>query len=289
MRILRNSEVSKDMGAWAKALEAAHFLRNPLGTRTDRVFDGRLIVAQVDTHTNGTATNPAPHPHPGITLYDAEADEGIHAPLLPYVEGIDVSAYQTNLDWAKIAASGKRFVYVKASGGSRSKALTGDAMFANHAHAAADAGLLVGAYHYLSPAVDPLEQAKRFLDCVAGAVWPLALPLVMDLEEGNGLAPDAVANAAAAFLDYVDSEFSKPVLYTMPGFFNSLPDLQWSRLARLWVAHWTSASEPMACKGFAGWDLWQYTASGAVPGWAGKADVNRFRGDESALLDWASA
>ena len=41
-------------------------------------------------------------------------------PVLPVTEGIDVSHWQNTIDWTQVAASGKRFAYMKASEGTRS-------------------------------------------------------------------------------------------------------------------------------------------------------------------------
>ena len=51
----------------------------------------------------------------------------------------------------------------------------------------------------------------------------------------------------------------------------------------LWIAHWTTQSDPIVpggAWGANGWTFWQYTSSGVVPGIAGRVDLNRFNGSD---------
>ncbi|MPY20555.1 glycoside hydrolase family 25 protein [Paenibacillus glucanolyticus] len=77
-------------------------------------------------------------------------------------QGIDVSRYQGVVDWAKVKASGKSFVFIKASQGTSLE----DPRFAGNAQGAKAAGMLIGAYPYLEASniteqrdrIDELEQ-----------------------------------------------------------------------------------------------------------------------------------
>jgi GH25 family lysozyme M1 (1,4-beta-N-acetylmuramidase) len=49
----------------------------------------------------------------------------------------------------------------------------------------------------------------------------------------------------------------------------------------LWIAHWTSASQPLVPAGNwagSGWTFWQYSSTGTVPGIRGRVDLNRLNG-----------
>src|SRR5580765_6643007 len=76
------------------------------------------------------------------------------------VTGIDVSHYQGTVDWAKVAASGRKFGIAKATEG------TGyvDASFAANWAAMANAGVIRGAYHYFHANLDPVTQAQHFVN-----------------------------------------------------------------------------------------------------------------------------
>ena len=64
-----------------------------------------------------------------------------------------------------MAAAGISFAYVKATEGT---ALT-DPFFARNIEQARANNVLVGAYHYFRPALDPAQQAHFFLQVVGGS------------------------------------------------------------------------------------------------------------------------
>jgi lysozyme len=74
------------------------------------------------------------------------------------IPGIDVSKWQGEIDWSKVANSGVRFAYIKATEG------TGytDPCFAVNWQSAKSAGVLRGAYHFFHPRLDARSQAKTF-------------------------------------------------------------------------------------------------------------------------------
>lgn len=76
-------------------------------------------------------------------------------------QGIDVSHYQGDIDWKKVAGSGITFAFVKATEGETYK----DPTFMRNAEGAADAGLLAGAYHFLkaTSAAAARREAQFFL------------------------------------------------------------------------------------------------------------------------------
>lgn len=64
-----------------------------------------------------------------------------------FQNGIDVSRYQGNVNWSKVAAAGKDFVIVRL-GSSNSGGLYVDPYFLQNVNGAHAAGLRVGAYYY---------------------------------------------------------------------------------------------------------------------------------------------
>src|SRR5699024_8794194 len=65
--------------------------------------------------------------------------------------GIDVSKWQrpggVKLDWNKVAASGEKFAFIKATDGTEGLS----PFFAEDSKAAHDAGLIIGSYHKAHP------------------------------------------------------------------------------------------------------------------------------------------
>jgi lysozyme len=255
-RILRQSEVTPEMSNWALTL-----LGNPLGTEFHRFFGDVDITARVEIHTNGTSTNPLPHPHPGVTLYHtdgAPAFVDTH-PTLP--EGIDLHASQWPVQWSQVVASGRSFVYIKASEGITYT----DGRLHDHFGGAGAVGLKRGPYHYFL-ARDGAEQIDHFLSCIDGYEWEL--PPVLDVEEADHQALAVVVDRLAECLDASPTNVG---IYTMPGFWNTLPASTID--AWLWVATW--GPKPLGCIGLGPPKIWQYSASAIVPGYPGHADVNR--------------
>jgi len=65
------------------------------------------------------------------------------------IKGIDVSMYQTNVDFAKVKAAGYSFVIIRCNNWDNTKnCVVKDPLFETHYKNAKAAGLDVGAYYY---------------------------------------------------------------------------------------------------------------------------------------------
>ena len=201
----------------------------------------------------------------------------------PYLEGLDVSVWQGTIDWSQVAAAGKKFAIIRASAGS----LTADTQYAANRSGAKAAGLRIAAYHYANPDTatdDALNEANWFLQNATpthGEMIP-----ALDVEVTNGLSVSEMQTWVSTWLARVSSVTGvKPMIYSSPNFWaTSMGDTRQFADAGykvLWIAHWTSASQPTvpaANWGGNGWTFWQYTSSGAVPGVTGNVDLDRYKG-----------
>ena len=189
------------------------------------------------------------------------------------VRGIDVSYWQGTIDWQKVAGAGYAFAYVRISHG-----VSADTCGHRNLTAARDAGLRVGAYHYLEAHLPAEPQAAAFLELLGGD--PDDLPPVLDLESPKeGL--DAGARALA-FLRAVEAATGqRPMVYTgleVSGrcHLERTPELaDWP----LWVAHWTSRPEPRLPAPWTSWQVWQRSNALVVPGIRGTVDLDVARAD----------
>jgi GH25 family lysozyme M1 (1,4-beta-N-acetylmuramidase) len=220
-------------------------------------------------------TPPIPSPTPTTTP--------TQTPNPGYVDGIDVSYHQGWIDWWQVAAAGKRFAFVRATAGT----LTADTAYAANRSGARAAGLAVGSYHFANPDTAPndaMNEANWFLwnaPIVSGDLIP-----VLDFEVANGLDPASLTAWAQTWLTQVSAETGvRPIIYTTPHFWSSsMADTDW--FARngypvLWIANWTSASQPAVPAGGwggSGWSFWQHSSTGTVPGIGGAVDLDRFNG-----------
>lgn len=192
--------------------------------------------------------------------------------------GIDVSVWQGAIDWAKVKASGRSFVFAKATEGIGYE----DARYdANRAGAIAE-GMKFGAYHFARPGSNnPVTEADWFVN-TARYQHGMLVP-VLDLELTGGLGPSALITWAKAWVQRVYARLGvKPMIYATPSFWrNAMGDSRWfaDNGYRLWVAHWgvTSPSVPGSNWGGRSWTAWQYTNQGTVPGISGRVDLNRLR------------
>ena len=108
---------------------------------------------------------------------------------------------------------------------------------------------------------------------------------VLDLEVTGGLSTTQLQNWSKAFLDRVYTLTGvKGAIYVSPSFWTNNAG-NWSGLASagykvLWIAHWTTGSQPTVPAnnwGSNSWTFWQYTSSGTVSGISGRVDLNRYK------------
>ena len=152
--------------------------------------------------------------------------------------GIDVSVYQGSIDWHAVAASGIKFVSIKATEGSTFIDSHLSANW-NGAHAA---GLYRTAYHFAHPSVDAVAQANHLVDSVnAVGGFPKnssTMQFMLDLEDADKLGPGQVWDWVQAFMKQLQARTGRPgIIYTGYYFWkdnvgNPLNNLN----APLWVA-----------------------------------------------------
>jgi lysozyme len=207
-----------------------------------------------------------------------------HPPQAYPVHGIDVSRYQTNVDWATARSYGVSFAFIKATEG----ADHADSGFRSHWAGAAQAGVPRGAYHFYYFCRSAAEQARWFIANVPRERG--ALPPVLDLEWNAGsrtcpYRPDSetVLSEVQTFLNMVGSYYDQqPIVYTTPDFWEN---------NQLWRLHgaqpWLRSVAAHPSERYPGenWTFWQYSGTGLVPGIAGQVDLNTFAGSPR---DWAA-
>lgn len=188
----------------------------------------------------------------------------------------DLSHYNTSVDLAAMKSGGIAAVILKASEGTTFT----DPTFASRAAAASAAGLLVGAYHFYSPGVDPTAQASYFLGIARAAGVSV---LAVDFEPSTAGTDEA--NAAIMCLALHDATGRWPLLYT--GRWDVSPANKIFSEMPLWIAAWTTAATPALPPGFSSWQLWQFeSVLNAVPGVVGACSRSRFNGDLAGLQAW---
>ena len=202
------------------------------------------------------------------------------------VPGIDVSKWQGDVDWAKVATTPVRYVIMRATiGNTASTPRSVDPKYLEYLAEATANGLVVGAYHRANvgrAAEDATREANFFVhnaQIAAGDVLP-----VLDIEETHGLSIAEMHDWVREWVQWVFARTGvKPLIYTSPHFWlANMGNTRWfaDHGYPLWIAHWgvSAPSVPADNWGGGGWRFWQWTSTGHVAGIAGNVDRDRFDG-----------
>ena len=193
--------------------------------------------------------------------------------------GIDVSKWQGEIDFARVASSGVAIVYIRAGAGDGYR----DPYFEQNYQRARAAGLKIGFHHSVTAETEQQAkaQAEFFYSLVAGKTHDCLH--AMDYESFSGLSQSAVNRNALAFLHTLnDLAGSETVLYTNASNAARLWNSEVAAMTRLWVAEY-GVSAPRDNGKWDAYAGWQYSNTGRVPGISGNVDLDHFT--EEMLLD----
>ena len=191
--------------------------------------------------------------------------------------GIDVSKYQSGLDWDKIKKSGVSFVIIRIGyrGYGAAGNLVKDPMFEEHF---TNAGLKVGVY-FFTQAVNEAEAQEE----AEGCNWALNgrmldYPIFYDTEastapggtgRADGLGVEDRTKCAIAFCERVKELGYKPGVYASTTWYRKRVDYNTLRSRyTIWNAHYGVSSSPIGC------DMWQGTRTAHINGYSGELDAN---------------
>lgn len=194
--------------------------------------------------------------------------------------GIDISSFQTDVNWTQVKASGNQFAFIKSSEGISLR----DPFFASHWKGATDASLLRAPYHFFHPALDPIAQAKLMISQVPTEKLAIDLPWVLDIEwtDGFKVLGSTGATNAMAFLDHIETYTGMtPIIYTSAYFFQAIPSPALFARYPLWIAAY-QVKAPTVPAPWHTFSFWQYTDHAAIPG-VGRIDSNLFNGSLPSL------
>ncbi len=192
--------------------------------------------------------------------------------------GFDISHQNGIIDFAKQKARGVEFVFLKATEG------TGftDNKYAYNVAQAIKAGILnIGAYHFFHANLDPVDQADFFIK----TAWylPSTVPkaMVLDWEVSDNMRPSIQKQRALQFLRVVQGKIGRPpILYSSPGFLNTLGDLSAFANYPLWIAEY-GVTSPKRVLPWVSHTFWQYSDGGGM-------DLDSFDGTPEELKAYFS-
>jgi GH25 family lysozyme M1 (1,4-beta-N-acetylmuramidase) len=252
-------------GRWGRAVAAATALAAAVATASP---------AGAQQPERDTAMGSQIAKHEGVVRVAAQAPtDGI--------QGIDVSSYQGEVDWAYWWGQGKRFAYVKAT---ESHDYV-NPYFGQQYGGSAGVGMKRGAYHFADPNDSSgAAQANHFVD--NGGGWARdgkTLPGVVDLEwnpyDGNDCYDKTKAQLAAWISEFVSTYRSRtgryPVIYTSTSWWTQCvaSEAPASR-SPLWITRYNTTPGVLPA-GWGSWAFWQYDND--------PIDQNQFSGSSAAL------
>ena len=190
--------------------------------------------------------------------------------------GIDVSKWQYDINWKKVAASGVDYAIIRL--GYRGTAPAGktaiDSYYEKNMKGALNAGLQVGVYYFTQARTveEAIEEANIVLEKIKG--YKVTFPIVYDTEYTEEGRANELSNAdrtacAKAFCDTILAAGYTPVIYANTNW--SILNLNMEELQGydFWYAYY--GEELYYPYNFT---MWQYTDKGTVDGVDGAVDLN---------------
>lgn len=181
---------------------------------------------------------------------------------------IDVSYHNGTIDWERVKATGYHAI-IRCGFGSDFRDQD-DAQFKRNADECVRLGIPFGAYlySYAKGAAQAMSEADHAIRLCDPYRDHMAYPLFFDTEEPG--TEDVSKTHATIFCSRVSAAGFVPGIYASQAWWlENLPDVDGYVK---WVARW-SESEPIVH----GWQLWQYSERGNVPGIKGNVDLNYSR------------
>lgn len=200
------------------------------------------------------------------------------------VRGVDVSHYQGDIDWKRLAEQDIDFAYIKATEGSSHV----DEKFSENWQEVRDTDLKAGAYHFFSFDSPGATQAANFTGQVEA--FEGMLPPVVDFEfygdkEQNRPEVKAATEQLQIMLDGLEAHYHvKPVIYATEEAWEAYLSQGFSDYP-LWIRN----VKTRPASAIPDWTFWQYSNRTKLDGYQGQEpfiDMNVFCGDRRKWEYW---
>lgn len=199
-----------------------------------------------------------------------------------YARGVDVSAHQKEVDWARVAAAGMSFAMIRSGyRGYTLGTIVKDEYFDANMSGALANGMDVGVY-FFSQALTPAEaeeEARQVLEWIRD--YRVTYPVVFDWEEqdrdnsrSRNTDGNTVTACALAFCKVIKEAGYTPMTYGSPSkiYKGGLALEYLQDYPAFWLAHYTKETAPTSFRYH--YDIWQYSSTGRVDGIEGNVDLN---------------
>ncbi|MBR3269240.1 MAG: hypothetical protein IKI58_11040 [Oscillospiraceae bacterium] len=186
-------------------------------------------------------------------------------------KGIDISAWQGQVDFDKVAADPNvEFIILRAGHGKYLKQK--DTMFEEYYDKATAAGIPVGAY-WFSYAMTPEDariEANVFMQVLGDRKFEYPIVLDIEAEKQMKLTKEEASEIVIAYCDELEKHGYYAMVYSFTNFLNNYLNDTVFRRFDVWCAH-TKVSKP-TFKGKYG--IWQYSWEGKIDGINANVDMD---------------
>ncbi len=208
----------------------------------------------------------------GVIAHDGQGSQSSRQPRVEQTEGVDVSSYQGNVDWATLWNSGVRWAYTKATEGTYYQ----NDYFAQQYNGSYDVGMIRGSYHFATPdTTSGATQAQYFVS--HGGGWSgdgKTLPGMLDIEwdpygaDCYGLSAGSMVSWIQDFTNTYRSLTGRdPVIYTATSWWTECTgnSAAFGSVNPLAIARYASDAGTLPA-GWGFYTIWQYTSTGPTVG-----------------------
>ena len=224
------------------------------------------------TTTERTTTTVTTTTVPVVTTTAATTTTGVTLPSDVVARGIDVSMYQSYVNWDKVKKEGNvDFAIIRAGYGKY--ASQEDPYFDINMQNARAAGIDCGAYWFsyaLTPE-DAVLEAKAFLSVIKGYQFEYPVVFDMEYEKQAKLSREQASAIAEAFCSTMEKEGYYVSVYSYVSFLNDMFTDTVFEKYDVWAAHF-NVSKPSFTRSYYG--MWQYSSTSRVPGIDGNVDAD---------------
>ncbi len=192
-------------------------------------------------------------------------------------KGIDVSRYQEEIEWDKVAGDGIEYAFIRLGiRGYTEGEIVEDETFTYNIEGALDNGIAAGVYFFTQ--ATSVEEAKEEAQYVLDALEPydVTYPVVLDVEAVTSknartadLTMEERTEYCITFCEMIKQAGYTPMIYGNLKTFMLMLDLEKLEEYDKWFAHYDEEFYyPYDFK------IWQYTDAGSVAGINGEVDIN---------------
>lgn len=185
-------------------------------------------------------------------------------------KGIDISEFQTNVDYNKLKNSGIEFVIIRCGYGKNSSQK--DAEFEKHYQGCKNAGLKVGSYlySYANTVEGARLEAQNCLNFIKGKQFDLPIFYDVEDEKTTGQADKfTLTKMCEEFCNFIQNAGYKSGIYANLYWFNNKMYVSELEKYNIWLAQWNNTMNAQFKV-----DFWQY-GKGEVEGIKGQVDLNK--------------